>query len=966
MVRPFGKKNFTVDVRKSIVRGHELGAHPNILATQFDCSSSQIYRILKNNRNDHLSWGPREWANHIWSDESNFNLFVTDGIQWIRRPIGSRYAPQYQSPTVKHEGGSVMVWGCFSDTSMGPLKRIVGTMERYVYEDILENTMRPWARANLGRLWVFQQDNDPKHTSGHVANWLRRRRVDLLEWPSQSPDLNPIEHMWEERKRRLKVVRASNANQKFAQLEAAWKSIPMTVVQTLLDSMPRRCQAVIDAKAYPTKKVSDSAEKISQKIWVKKLTFQEVIVKKLVVAFFMASTVCPDLDKNAKVLTQKLLKAQRFAKNHAERVWEGNKCWYVKKGKEKTRKFPIMGKRVPVQSTTTSPTALHRSNMILMQNLYLVENLAAVRLFALPPPLFVSHPVTEELCKALARCSSILSTLKNTKLMRDFEVIYFMILNDSVGVDVFDDTKNMIPGMEAMPFRLDAFIKRNIAFKVEKIPWWIHRYRSLVFNQQPASVNVLVVSAPCHCISWKKEADYAPCVKKMERKVGGFVQAAKRGFSWTGFVFNISSEVVSFVEGVKNNIRSAITHTSAGKASQQRRRHSNLHYFRQVSHPKHRKKKSCAPGTVQEESGCEGFHLLIMMSPCNYPLHYYSYYHPSYPQLTYRSHPPFYHSGIEKSEDVGLLVLFGIIFHLLDCRSLCFLIKSDRPLPTAYSAAVCSLALYHDQRRRLERVRARRRRLARVSATKEKARKSPGENSEKSSSGENPKGFRELTLQRVTTEFDTHVVALAFIIAFLSIVEITEWYFYIFVDQAGEATDAGQAVLSLYQLISIIFMILSFIGEREHLLIPFILFMMFVVTSFLFWTIQIVFIIVFPYSERAMHLFGFQDTTDFFLREKIALTVLSVFATITTVAGWFLHVGLTCYVYFQSRNRERLVKASANNARPPMVIPTVSPQQPAKRVEDSFPNPNFTISDDEQDEEEEDKVFEQKPGPSMV
>uniref|UniRef100_A0A8R1HRJ7 HTH_Tnp_Tc3_2 domain-containing protein n=1 Tax=Caenorhabditis japonica TaxID=281687 RepID=A0A8R1HRJ7_CAEJA len=90
-------------------------------------------------------------------------------------------------------------------------------------------------------------------TNGHVANWFRRRRVDLLEWPSQSPDFNPIEHMWEELKRRLKGVRASNANQKFAQLEAAWKSIPMTVVQTLLDSMPRRCQAVIDAKGYPTK-----------------------------------------------------------------------------------------------------------------------------------------------------------------------------------------------------------------------------------------------------------------------------------------------------------------------------------------------------------------------------------------------------------------------------------------------------------------------------------------------------------------------------------------------------------------------------------------------------------------------------------------------------------------------------------------------------------------------------------------
>uniref|UniRef100_A0A8R1IJU5 DDE_3 domain-containing protein n=1 Tax=Caenorhabditis japonica TaxID=281687 RepID=A0A8R1IJU5_CAEJA len=124
---------------------------------------------------------------------------------------------------------------------------------RYVYEDILKNTMRPWARANLSRSWVFQQDNDPKHTSGHVANWFRRRRVDLLEWPSQSSDLNPFEHMWEELERRLKRVRASNANQIFAQHEAAWKSIPMTVVQTLLDSMPRRCQAVIDAKGYPTK-----------------------------------------------------------------------------------------------------------------------------------------------------------------------------------------------------------------------------------------------------------------------------------------------------------------------------------------------------------------------------------------------------------------------------------------------------------------------------------------------------------------------------------------------------------------------------------------------------------------------------------------------------------------------------------------------------------------------------------------
>uniref|UniRef100_A0A8R1IRV4 DDE_3 domain-containing protein n=1 Tax=Caenorhabditis japonica TaxID=281687 RepID=A0A8R1IRV4_CAEJA len=112
---------------------------------------------------------------------------------------------------------------------------------------------RLWARAKVGRAFVFQQDNDPKHTSGHIKNWFQRRRVDLLDWPSQSPDLNPIEHLWEELEHRVQGVRASNANQKFDLLEAAWKDIAMSVIHKLLDSMSRQCQAVIDANGYATR-----------------------------------------------------------------------------------------------------------------------------------------------------------------------------------------------------------------------------------------------------------------------------------------------------------------------------------------------------------------------------------------------------------------------------------------------------------------------------------------------------------------------------------------------------------------------------------------------------------------------------------------------------------------------------------------------------------------------------------------
>ena len=75
------------------------------------------------------------------------------------------YRPECMCPTVKHGGGSVMVWGCMSAKGVGNLHFIEGIMNADVYLDILTTQMMPSAKKLMGRKYIFQHDNDPKHTA---------------------------------------------------------------------------------------------------------------------------------------------------------------------------------------------------------------------------------------------------------------------------------------------------------------------------------------------------------------------------------------------------------------------------------------------------------------------------------------------------------------------------------------------------------------------------------------------------------------------------------------------------------------------------------------------------------------------------------------------------------------------------------------------------------------------------------
>lgn len=145
-----------------------------------------------------------------------------------------------------------MLLGCFSRDGVGPLVQIEGIMKSPLYCDILEQHMLPHAHNKMADDWLFQQDNDPKHQSKLAKNWMVDHSVSKIVWPSQSPDLNPIEHLWEELDRKIRTRTFTKTNELMKALSEEWQNISIDVLTRLVDSMPRRCEAVIKAKGYAT------------------------------------------------------------------------------------------------------------------------------------------------------------------------------------------------------------------------------------------------------------------------------------------------------------------------------------------------------------------------------------------------------------------------------------------------------------------------------------------------------------------------------------------------------------------------------------------------------------------------------------------------------------------------------------------------------------------------------------------
>jgi len=184
------------------------------------------------------------WRTVVFSDEKKFNLDGPDGIHQYWHDL--RKQPHILSKRV-HGGGSVMVWAAFNYSCQSEIVFISGRMNSAAYQDMLQTNLLPFAQHIPTESWVYQQDNASIHRSASTLQWLESKNVNLLDWPSRSPDINPIENLWGLLVRKVykNGTQFETSDSLKVAITAAWAEITIEDRKALIESMEQRIFDVI-------------------------------------------------------------------------------------------------------------------------------------------------------------------------------------------------------------------------------------------------------------------------------------------------------------------------------------------------------------------------------------------------------------------------------------------------------------------------------------------------------------------------------------------------------------------------------------------------------------------------------------------------------------------------------------------------------------------------------------------------
>ncbi len=195
--------------------------------------------------NAHIRWRLALWRGVLFTDESQFSLYRADGRQRVWHRVGERFADVNVVDRVAHGGGGVMVWAgvCYGQRTQ--VHFIDGILNAQRYRDeILRPIVVPFIHDHH---LMLQHDNARPHVARICTKFLEAENIPVLAWPAYSPDMSPIEHVWDALDRRIqqRVPVPANIQQLRTAIEEEWTNIPQATINNLINFMRKRWQMVV-------------------------------------------------------------------------------------------------------------------------------------------------------------------------------------------------------------------------------------------------------------------------------------------------------------------------------------------------------------------------------------------------------------------------------------------------------------------------------------------------------------------------------------------------------------------------------------------------------------------------------------------------------------------------------------------------------------------------------------------------
>jgi hypothetical protein len=199
-------------------------------------------------------WNEKEWERVLFADEAIIEGEggVKEGRQWVRRSRGMSEA--LKSENVHHSlphPPQLQIWGCFAASGVGHCYIHNQTLDSKSFvRDILKTghlveSVEFLFPESPRQQWYLLHDNAPIHKSKLTLEYLHNNGVTVVDFPPYSPDLNPIENLWQNIERRVEQRGAITMDELQTAISEEWSNTPTELLRKLVHSMPQRCRDVI-------------------------------------------------------------------------------------------------------------------------------------------------------------------------------------------------------------------------------------------------------------------------------------------------------------------------------------------------------------------------------------------------------------------------------------------------------------------------------------------------------------------------------------------------------------------------------------------------------------------------------------------------------------------------------------------------------------------------------------------------